>query len=120
MPGIILCIDDNLIALKTRKLVLESAGHRVFTAGDAPEAREVFRSQAIELVIVDYFLSEGMTGTDLAAELKALRPGTRFILLSGTVEKPEGLEHVDAFLHKSDGPEALLQTVLQFDGHRAD
>ena len=33
-PHLVLCVDDELIGLKVRKILLERAGYRVLTAPD--------------------------------------------------------------------------------------
>ena len=109
MPSAILCVDDNEVALHTRKLVLESAGHQVQTAVTEAVARELIVTQRFDLAIVDYYL-DGICGDELAAGLKVSRPGMAVILLSGA-DGLENLEHVDSFVHKSEGPRALLQEV---------
>jgi hypothetical protein len=48
----------------------------------------------------------------MAAQLKAVRPGLPVLLLSAT-EEPAGLEHVEAFVHKLEGPAVLLDKVQQ-------
>ena len=87
MASAILCVDDNEAALHPRKLVLESAGHKVQTAVSAAVARELIANQRFDLAIVDYYL-DGIRGNELAAELKAFHPGMAVILLSGA----DGLE----------------------------
>jgi DNA-binding NtrC family response regulator len=109
MPSAILCVDDNEAALQARKLVLESVGHQVQTAVTATVARELIASQPFELAIVDYYL-DGICGDELAAGLKKFRPGLAVILLSGA-DGLEKLEHVDSFVHKCDGPQALFKEV---------
>jgi CheY-like chemotaxis protein len=108
MPSAILCVDDNQLALHARKLVLESAGHQVQTAVTATAANELISTRPFDLAIVDYYL-EGISGDELAAALKSSRPGIAVILLSGA----DGLDldHVDSFVHKGDGPMALLKEV---------
>ncbi len=109
MPSAILCVDDNEVALHARRLVLESAGHQVQTAVTAAAARELIAMQPFDLAIVDYHL-EGIRGDELAAGLKGFRPGMAVILISGE-DGLDNLEHVDSFVHKCEGPQALLQEV---------
>ena len=42
--AIILCVDDEEIPLKLRRLVLEKAGYQVITAGSATEAWDIVTS----------------------------------------------------------------------------
>src|ERR1700676_5027313 len=47
----------------------------------------------------------------MTKEMKRLKPHVPIIVLSGTTDTPEGIEIVDAFLSKADGPESLLAKV---------
>lgn len=42
---VLLCIDDELGGLEVRKMVLESAGYAVLTAGSGKAGLEIFISQ---------------------------------------------------------------------------
>ena len=108
--GFVLCIDDNETALRMRKLVLQAVGYQVVTATAPDSALRLLATRPIKLVIVDYFLGQG-TGTELAARMKQGRPNLPILLLSGCVEEPEGLQHVNAFMSKSEGPERLFELV---------
>lgn len=108
----ILCIDDEPAGMTARKLLLESAGHRVLEARSGPEGIRLFQSQKIDAVILDYWMS-GMKGTVVAAKLKELNPSVPVIILSGLSDFPgEMTGVVDEWLLKgSDRPERLLRTV---------
>ena len=110
----ILCIDDEEPALVLRRLLLENAGYRVFTALTGRRGIEIFRYQAIDLVILDYWMAD-MDGLDVAEQLKALSPKTPIIMLSGyTSILDEGLGKVDLWLRKGEGdPGQLLSAVAQ-------
>lgn len=113
-PAAILCIDDEEPALLLRRRVLEKAGYRVFTALTGKEGIELFRFQAIDAVILDYWMAD-MDGLEVATELKKLNPKTPIIVLSGyTSILDEGLGRVDLWLRKGEGdPEQLLLAVGQ-------
>ena len=113
-PAAILCIDDEEPALHLRRLVLENAGYRVFTALTGKQGIELFRHQPIDVVILDYWMAD-MDGLDVAEQLKALSPKTPIIMLSGyTSILDEGLGRVDLWLRKGEGdPEQLLSAVVQ-------
>ncbi len=113
----ILCLNDDETALMIRELVLESKGYDVISTTHAQEALELVGSRPIDLVIADHLLRDSV-GTDVAAEIKQLRPRLPVILLSGVVEKPEDMQNVDAFVHKTEGPEALLNAIDKFLGSR--
>ena len=120
LPAAILCIDDEEPALLVRRRVLENAGYRVFTALTGKEGIELFRFQAIDAVILDYWMAD-MDGLDVAAELKKLSPKTPIIMLSGyTSILDEGLGRVDLWLRKGEGdPEQLLLAVGQLLSRRS-
>lgn len=113
-PAAILCIDDEEPALVLRRVLLENAGYRVFTALTGKQGIEVFRYQPIDVVILDYWMAD-MDGLDVAERLKTLSPKTPVIMLSGyTSILDEGLGKVDLWLRKGEGdPEQLLSAVMQ-------
>jgi len=118
-PAAILCIDDEEPALALRRVLLENAGYRVFTALTGKKGIEVFRYQPIDVVILDYWMAD-MDGLDVAAELKRLNPRTPIIMLSGFASiLDEGLGKVDLWLRKGEGdPEQLLSAVVRLSGNR--
>jgi len=114
IPAAILCIDDEEPALLVRRILLEKAGYRVFTALTGKEGIEIFRFRPIDAVILDYWMAD-MDGLDVAAQLKKLNPKTPVIMLSGyTSILDEGMGRVDLWLRKGEGdPEQLLLAVAQ-------
>ena len=106
----LLCVDDNQAALQVRKLVLESAGYSVLAASDSATAMELFSSSAIDLVVSDQFLQD-TTGTELATAMKKLKPKVPIVIISGALEPPDGMEHVDLFICKADSPPEILQKI---------
>jgi PAS domain S-box-containing protein len=107
----ILCIDDKPTAMFARKRLLESAGHRVIEARSGPEGIGLFKSQSVDAVILDHWMS-GMKGA-VAAELKALDPSVPIIVLSGShdfaVEKTGVID--EWLLNGNTRPEYLLVTI---------
>jgi PAS domain S-box-containing protein len=108
----ILCIDDEPAGMFARKLLLESAGHHVIEARSGPEGIRLFKSQKIDAVILDYWMS-GMKGTAVAAEIKELAPSVPIIVLSGLPDFPgETTGVIDEWLLKGNNrPEHLLVTI---------
>jgi PAS domain S-box-containing protein len=107
---IILCVDDEALGLYFRKLILERDGYRVITAGNAQEALRLFSQELPSLVVTDHLLGRDM-GTTMAAKMKAQSPGVPILVLSGTTDLPQGLEHADGFISKTDGPAQFLAKV---------
>ena len=107
----ILCIDDETAALSVRKRVLETAGHHVLTARSGAEGIQLFQSQALDLVLLDYWMS-GMNGIVTARELRRIKPEVPMIILSGLAQLPdETIGIVDRWILKDEGPEFLLNTI---------
>lgn len=63
----ILCVEDEPLQLQLRKMLFESSGYRVLQARSAEPALELFRSQHVDAVVMDYWLS-GTNGTAVAEE----------------------------------------------------
>jgi DNA-binding response OmpR family regulator len=113
----VLCVDDEAGALLIRKALLESTGYEVLTALNAVEGLKIFGSRAIDLVISDHLLP-GVSGTDMARQMKFASPGVPILLFSGLTDPPAGVEHCDRFFHKNEGPEELLRTVAELLRYR--
>ena len=109
---LILCIDDDDIALRVRRLLLAVAGYNVLTASSGEAGLEVLKQNPVDLVIADHFLS-AKTGTETAREMKALKPKTPILIVSGTDERPSGIEFADGFLSKGEAPEVFLETIAR-------
>lgn len=109
-PPLVLCIDDAEIALRVRKLLLGSEGYSVLTATSGEEGLELFKQNPVELVIADHFLS-AKTGTEIAREMKELKPEVPILIISAALDKPAGLEFVDGFLAKGESPKVLFDTI---------
>ena len=111
----ILCIDDEATGMFARKLLLESAGHHVIEARSGPEGIRLLKSQKVDAVILDYWMS-GMKGTAVASTIntiKELNPSVPIVVLSGLPDFPEESSGViDEWLLKGNNrPEQLLVTI---------
>jgi len=107
----ILCVDDEPVVLATRKLVLQSAGYRVITASDGREGLSLFQERPVNAVVLDYAMP-GMDGGRVAAEMKRMHPEVPILMLSAHMFLPDNaLENVDAYLTKTEGPIAMLNTL---------
>jgi PAS domain S-box-containing protein len=90
--AIILFVDDDpLIAMSTTEM-LEDLGHRVIGASSALHALDILRSeQPIDLMVTDHVMP-GMTGIELAAATRQVRPSLPILLATGYAELPEGTQ----------------------------
>ena len=107
---LILCIDDAAVTLRVRQLLLTGAGYSVLTASSGEEGLEIFKEQAIDLVIADHFLSD-KTGVEIASEMKQINPEVPILIVSAAAEEPIGLEFADGFLSKGESPTVLLEII---------
>jgi CheY-like chemotaxis protein len=105
---LILCVEDNKTHLRLRKAVLERNGYFVASAANAAEAMRLFRENPVCLVLTDHFL-RGITGTQLAAQMKKLKPEVPIVLYSG--HAPESMNNADCFIHKGDSVEHFLSMI---------
>ena len=109
----LLCIDDNQSSLNICKIILEDFGYKVLSASSAREGLEVFASNAIDAVILDYQMPE-MNGELVAAEMRRTKPRVPILMLSGWVSLPESaLQLVDEFVAKGEPVEFLLLAIQQ-------
>jgi CheY-like chemotaxis protein len=108
----VLCAEDDEDQLSSRRLVFESAGFKVLLARSGTEALQVFRSHAVDAVVLDYWMP-GMKGISVAREMKRIRPNTPILVLSGFAALPdETIGTVDAWLQKREvEPGELLAEV---------
>jgi DNA-binding NtrC family response regulator len=81
---------------------------------------EIFRSNHIDAVVMDYWLSVE-NGTAIAEQMKALRPRTPVVMLSGFSSLPGEGAVVDAWLRKAEiQPEDLIREVTRLVRLRKD
>jgi CheY-like chemotaxis protein len=107
---LILCVDDEENQLAVRKLVLERAGYLVLTASSGQQALDFLDSYRIDLVLSDH-LMPGMSGAELARQIKERNPKLPVILLSAVNEAPADAIYADLFMSKLDGPIVMCQNV---------
>jgi len=90
--AVILFVDDDpLIALSTTEM-LEDLGHRVIGASSGLHALDIIKSdQPLDLMMTDHVMP-GMTGVELAAASRKLRPSLPVLLATGYAELPEGAQ----------------------------
>ncbi|MGF6308462.1 PAS domain S-box-containing protein [Bradyrhizobium sp. i1.8.4] len=88
---ILLVDDDPLIAMSTMEM-LEDLGHRVIGVNSGQQALDILRSdQEIDLMMTDHVMP-GMTGIELAAASREVRPQLLVLLATGYAELPDGIQ----------------------------
>ncbi|HEU4673257.1 MAG TPA: PAS domain S-box protein [Candidatus Limnocylindrales bacterium] len=110
----ILVVDDEPSVLQLVSSVLSARGHVVIEAPNAAAGLlAVDRHEGdVDLLVTDVVMP-GMTGPDLAAEVRARRPSIRVLLVSGYSEAAIALDDParDDFLDKPFTPDELIARV---------
>jgi CheY-like chemotaxis protein len=108
---LVLCVDDEVVGLRVRKILLERAGYQVLTAQDGYSGLELFAAQPVDAVILDYAMP-GMHGGEVAKKMRQAKPEVPILLLSAYVGLPEDISSlVDVYMTKGEGAPALLKTL---------
>jgi CheY-like chemotaxis protein len=107
---VILCIDDEPNILILRQLLLSLAGYSVLTATTAEMGLDVFSGSHVDLVVTDQLLP-GRSGSEIASDMKRLKPDVPIVLFTGLPEMPCDLEHIDLVLTKGMTPPEFLNAI---------
>lgn len=113
---VLLVEDDQFLALLLSRWLQSDASLEVRLAEDAESALQLAHTELVDILITDINLP-GMSGLDLARQLRALAPERATILMTAeeTVERALAAVrlHVDDLLFKPVSRDALLSTVLK-------
>jgi two-component system, cell cycle sensor histidine kinase and response regulator CckA len=85
----ILLAEDEPTLREWVRDILRGQGYRVLEAANGVEALKIWDEQEgrIDLLLTDMVMPEGMTGRDLARQLKSRQPGLKVIYTSGYSEE---------------------------------
>jgi two-component system cell cycle sensor histidine kinase/response regulator CckA len=112
----ILLVDDEPSVSKAIKMLLEHDGFQVQIAENGVVALALFAQDHFALVITDFSMP-GMTGGELAARIKKIRPGQPIILATASIYKLEEAGHpariVDCVLDKPFGLQELREAITR-------
>ena len=110
---LILCVDDDVIGLQVRSILLGRAGYRVLSAPDGAQALEMFSHEPVSAVILD-FAMPGMNGGEVATEMRKVKPVVPILMLSAYTSLPAEVHHtVDLVMTKGEGAEVLLNNLTR-------
>jgi PAS domain S-box-containing protein len=112
----ILLVEDEPILREWVKEILQTSGYSIIEAGNGVEALKVWDEKAgkFDLLLTDMVMPEGLTGRDLALQLRSREPRLKVIYTSGYSEEIMGgdAELRDApFLPKPYAAPQLVQLV---------
>lgn len=118
--GILLVEDDLPVRVLTRR-VLEAFGYHVWDAATGREALELWHTHAreIDLLLTDMVMPDGITGRELAEQLRAQRPELKAVFISGYSPEVAGMDtaflrrNKPYFLQKPCPSNVLLHTLRQ-------
>jgi CheY-like chemotaxis protein len=108
---LVLCVDDEAVGLRVRKILLERAGYRVLTAADGASGLELFAAHPVDAVVLDYGLP-GMHGGQVAQKMRQTKPKVPILLLSAYIDLPSQVTSLADFnMTKGEGASALLDKL---------
>ena len=107
----ILIVEDDERVRQLTITRLKLIGYQVLEASDGPKALDLLtKGHPVDLVFTDLVMPGGMSGRDVAARARQLRPGIKVLLTSGYAEE---LVHGDSL-------EREQLKVLRKPYHQAD
>jgi PAS domain S-box-containing protein len=120
----VLVVDDNADAVEALKLLLESAGHRVFTAYDGEQALACAQAAQPDVVLLDIGLPR-LNGFEVARRLRVMTPRILLVAVSGYGQEQDrrqsreaGFDHHLVKPVDLDALLALLVRRMTADHHR--
>jgi two-component system cell cycle sensor histidine kinase/response regulator CckA len=117
--GTILLVEDEAQVRTLTRFALERHGYRVVDVPHGRAALRVWEEQrdAIDLVVTDLVMPEGVSGRELSARFRADRPDLPIVFTSGYSAEIAGLDLAlqegQNFLQKPFSPGALLEIVAR-------
>ena len=113
----ILLVDDDAEVRTVTAAYLADMGHRVVEAADGSSALDILKTDdQLDLLIAD-FAMPGMTGTDLADKVRAIRPEIGILLVTGYAD-PRRLPEGYPMLHKPFNRIDLAAKISEAARHR--
>ena len=107
---VVLCVDDDEAILQYEKTLLEMSGYAVLVASSGEDALRLIATSEFDAAILDYGIP-GMSGHEIALEIRQARPRLPIILLSGSDVPTDVLALVDAFILKIEASRKLVPTI---------
>jgi PAS domain S-box-containing protein len=113
----ILVVEDEPAVRQLAVRFLDRLGYQVHQAADGLEALDVWEEHRgkIDLLLTDIMMPNGLTGVDLANQLKLQRPGLKIVYCSGYSRDVIGPYHnllpTERYLAKPFNPNHLAQMI---------
>jgi CheY-like chemotaxis protein len=110
----VLVVDDDPVVRKSFDRVLSGKGYAVITAESGEEALHKLDEERYDIVYSDIRMP-GMSGLEVAENVKARRPWTPVVIITGygteAAEARAKTAGVSSFLHKPLSPEMIEDSV---------
>lgn len=115
----ILLVEDELVFAKAVNKHLQRAGYKLFLAADLETARQEFKDNEPDLVLLDMRLPDG-SGLDLLSEIKTANPSLAVLVMSAYGELEDAVSAMklgasDYLKKPIDLDELLLNVEKVFD-----
>lgn len=111
-PGRVLVVEDEELLARLITRILTSRGYQVLLAGSGQEAIELMKAEKVDLLLTDLSLPGGMTGRELAEQLRGEDPSLRVAYMSGyNPDFDDTTFDPELFLPKPFKPEELLELL---------
>ncbi len=113
----ILIVEDEAPVRVLSRKVLEREGYQVIEADSGPSALQLWQTHRhqVDLLLTDMVMPGGLSGYELAEQLRADKPGLKVIYNSGYTDDMLGdnspLRDNPNFMEKPFAPQKLLQQV---------
>jgi DNA-binding NtrC family response regulator len=108
-------VDDEELFRETLAKLLRRRGLEVATAADGVAGIDLVRAMAPDVVVLDLRMP-GIDGIETLKRIKATRPDTRVIMLTGHGSVESGVDALRAeafdFLLKPVSPDQLVEVIL--------
>ena len=108
--GKVLVVDDDPAVRQSIDRILSSKGYAVITAENGEEALRKLNEEKYDLVYTDIRMP-GMSGLEVAEQIKARRPWTPVVIITGygtdAAEARAKAAGVSSFVHKPLSPEMI-------------
>jgi DNA-binding NtrC family response regulator len=80
--GALLIVDDDVVTLDSLSVIFKGE-YDLFLAENMPTAIKLAQENEIDVVLLDIRLGGGVSGIDVLAQLKLLKPDMEVIILTG-------------------------------------
>ncbi len=111
----VLVVDDDPVVRKSFDRVLSGKGYAVITAESGEEALRKLNEEKYDVVYSDIRMPGGISGLEVAENIKARRPWTPVVIITGygtdIAEERAKAAGVTSFLHKPLSPEMIEGSV---------